>query len=53
MCITNDDALRNGNKRNNVMRKKMLEKKRKIYKKGNYEEVVTIKGKKETKDEKK
>jgi hypothetical protein len=25
MCITNDDATRNGNKRNDVMKKKMLE----------------------------
>jgi GTP cyclohydrolase II len=27
MCITNDDAIRNGNKRNNVMKKKKCLKK--------------------------
>ncbi len=52
MCITNDDATRNGNKRNNLMKKmKMLEEGEGKHEKK--EMVVTIEEKKETKyDEK-
>jgi len=55
MCIPNDDATRNGNKCNNVMKKKenAWKGRKKTKKKGNDEKVVTIEENKETKDEKK
>ncbi len=44
MCIPNDDATRNGNKCNNVMKKKenVWKGRRKTRKEGNDEKVVTI-----------
>jgi hypothetical protein len=43
MCITNDDAISNGSKCNNVMRKrKCLKKDKENQKEGKDEEVVTI-----------
>jgi hypothetical protein len=42
MCITNDDATRNGNKRSNAMKKKENAWRGKIKKEGNDEKVVTI-----------
>jgi hypothetical protein len=55
MCVTNDDAIRNGNKHNNVMgkKKKILEERRKTRGKKNYDKIVTIEENKETKHEKK
>ncbi len=43
MCITNDDAISNGNKCNNVMgKKKCLKKEKQTEKERNDEKVVTI-----------
>jgi hypothetical protein len=55
MCITNDDATRNGKKHNDVTKKKenAWRRKRKTEREGNDEKVVTIEENKETKDEKK
>jgi hypothetical protein len=54
MCITNDDATRNGSKCNDVMEKKNAWRgRRKTKIEQNDEEVVTIEENKETKDGKK
>jgi len=52
MCINNDDATRNGEKHNDVTKKKenAWRRKRKTKQEGNDEAVVTIEENKETKD---
>ncbi len=52
MCITNDDAISNGNKCNNVMAKKCLKKGKENQKERNDNKVITIEERKETKNEK-
>jgi hypothetical protein len=50
MCITNDNAIRNGNKRSDVTEKKILKREKEHNKEGNDEKVVTIEENKEKKD---